>query len=197
MKADIRNTTLGRLIASVRYRPLALRLGGILGFVGLLALGAHARVYIPGNPVPVTFQTFFVLLAGAVLGPWDALASVALYMTLGAAGVPLFAGATQATGLAYFAGPTGGYLAGFVAAVLTVGLVTRRTDSRPMLALTFLLGAFIILAFGSAYLWLGPLGRGPLEALMLGFVPYVIGDIIKALLALFVYSGIKGVRGGF
>jgi biotin transport system substrate-specific component len=169
-----------------------MRLARTLGFVGLFALGAHAKVVMPESGIPLSLQTFFVLLAGAVLGPWEALSSVAIYLSLGAAGVPLFTGAGGVAGTAYLIGRTGGYLVGFAVAVLIVGFVARHTSRCAILGATFLMAALAILVCGTAYLWLG-LNYTFLLALNNGFLPFVIGDVIKALLALVVYTRIKGI----
>jgi biotin transporter BioY len=103
----------------------------VVGFALLTALGAQVR--IPIQPVPITLQTFFVLLGGLMLGPnLGALAQV-LYVSLGAAGAPVFAG--EGVGLAYLLGPTGGYLLGFAASAWLVGQLSRALDVRPGLSL--------------------------------------------------------------
>jgi biotin transport system substrate-specific component len=87
---------------------------GVTFFVLATALSAYVRIPVPGSPVPITLQTFFVLLAGAVLGRKLGAASQIGYVILGAVGLPIFQGAGY--GIAYLFGPTGGYLMGFAAA---------------------------------------------------------------------------------
>ena len=173
--------------APLRPRALVRRLAAVGGFVGLIAVGAHMKFFLPGNPIPLTLQTFFVLLAGAVLGPVDAAAAVALYLGAGAAGVPLFAGASGALGFAYLGGVTGGYLAGFLPSAILVGTACRRTRDLRKLAFVFPLAAMLILVTGGLHLWL-VMGRDASAAVRLGVLPFIPGDLFKAFLALVLYG---------
>ncbi len=176
-----------RLLAEARRRVLVWRLAAVLASVGLIALGAHLKV---GGPIPFTLQTLFVLLAGALLGPLDAAAAVVVYLAAGAAGMPLFAGAGSATGLSYFAGSTGGYLVGFVLAAVVVGVVTTHTDRIWAHIAAFASGTLLILVLGVAHLCIAfkmPLGG----ALVVGFVPFVMGDVLKAAAAFGIYRGLR------
>jgi biotin transport system substrate-specific component len=94
-------------------------------FAGLTAAGAQVSLHVPFTPVPVTLQVFFVLLAGAALGSRLGALSLAEYLALGAAGLPVFADGKS--GLLAFVGPTAGYLPGFIAAAWLVGRLTERT----------------------------------------------------------------------
>ncbi|WP_102508851.1 biotin transporter BioY [Sanguibacter massiliensis] len=107
-----------------RARDLAL----VATFAALIAACSLTSVAFSAVPVPITLQTFAVLLAGAVLGPWRGTTAVGLYLAVGAAGVPVFAGGTG--GLASFAGPSGGYLMAFPLAALVVGLAVRAAGRR-------------------------------------------------------------------
>jgi biotin transport system substrate-specific component len=171
--------------------PVA-RAVGIAAFVALVALGAHVRLLLPGTPVPVTLQTLFVLLAGVVLGPRDGPAAMALYVALGAAGVPVFA-LGGAAGLLYLAGPTGGYLVGFVAAAVLAGLVSRRLEGPAGAALGLLAGECAILGLGVLHLALF-LGMGFGRALTLGAVPFLAGDAVKLAAAFVAAVAIRAVR---
>lgn len=160
-----------------------------LGFAALIALAAQIRVPVPWSPVPVTGQTFAVLLAGVLLGRnWGGL-SVGLYGAAGAAGLPVFTG--MAAGLAYMAGPTGGYLAGFVLAAAFVGYAVRafpRLRSLVGLAALMLAANFLII-HGLGLLWLGYLTGAALpELLWMGTIPFIVGDVTKALAAVAVAS---------
>jgi len=162
-------------LGHIAFRGLA-----ILGFVGLIAIGAQMKVALSETAVPITLQTLFVLAAGAMLGPVDGMAAVAIYVALGVFGVPLFAN-PNAAGFAYLSGVTGGYLVGFVAAAFFVGALVRKTSRTFFQAGGFLAGAILILVFGTA--WLAIL-RGSFERAFLGgFVPFVAGDVVKAALA--------------
>jgi len=137
-------------------------------------------ILLPIGPVPITAQTFAVLLSGAVLGARRAFLAQALYLAEGAMGLPVFAGGSA--GALVFAGPTAGYLAAFpLAAALTGTLAERGWDRRffPMLV-AILLGSGTILALGLAGLARFVPARGLLEA---GLLPFLPGDLVKASLA--------------
>jgi biotin transport system substrate-specific component len=164
-------------------RKLALSLA-MAAVTGLLA---QARVQLPWSPVPVTGQTFGVLLAGVLLGSWWGGVSMAMYAGLGAAGVPWFTGLNG--GLAYLAGPTGGYVFGFILASLFLGYFTDRyVRSRSFFSmLALMLFANFFLVYGPGLLQLGlwsglvkgqPVGFTTL--LLMGAVPFIAGDVTKA-----------------
>jgi biotin transport system substrate-specific component len=141
---------------------------------------AQLEFRLPWTPVPVTGQTFAVLLIGAVLGARRAFLAMGLYLLEGAAGLPFFAGG--AAGLARLAGPTGGYLVAFpFAAALTGALAERGWDRRPLtMFAAMLLGSGVVFALGLAQLsrWV------PSGALFSsGLLPFVPGDLLKAALA--------------
>ncbi len=172
-----------------RTRPLALGLApsglwvrAVLIILGsaLIALAAQIAVPLPFSPVPVTGQTFAVLLVAAALGPRFGPASVALYVVEGLVGLPVFAGGTS--GPARIAGPTGGYLAGFILAAYVVGFLAERGWDRRIwtCALAMLAGEVVIYVFGLAALSRYPLPNGVLEA---GLLPFLIGDAYKMALA--------------
>ena len=192
-----------------RYElSIAKKIGLALGIAALTGLLAQARFYLPWTPVPITCQTFAVLLAGVLLGRWWGGVSQALYVGLGIAGVPWFAG--WHGGIAYFTGPTMGYMIGFILAALFLGHFTDSfINSRrffPMLGL--MLFANFVFIHGLGLLWLntfsyeaslasktalgfGPYeGRGLLPLLMIGTIPFIVGDIIKAVAAAALTKGI-------
>jgi biotin transporter BioY len=141
---------------------------------------AQLEFRLAWTPVTVTGQTFAVLLCGVVLGPRRAFAAQCLYLLEGACGLPFFAGG--AAGLAWLAGPTGGYLVAFpFAAVLTGALAERAWDRKPAtMFLTMLAGSVVIFAFGLAQLSrFVPAGA----LLSAGLLPFIPGDILKSLLA--------------
>lgn len=159
-----------------KLRDLLLITAGAL----LVALLAQVRIPLPFTPVPLTGQTFAVLLVGAALGARRGLASLSLYTLIGALGLPVFAGG--AAGLAYASGPTGGYLAGFIVAAFVVGLLAERGLERSIRTsiLPFLAGTLVIYLFGAG--WLAVL-FGLEKALELGVTPFLLGDAIKLALA--------------
>lgn len=145
-----------------------------------VALMAQASLPLPFSPVPITGQTFAVLLVGAALGAKRGSASLLLYLLEGAAGLPVFAGG--GAGAATLIGPTGGYLVGFVGAAWLVGaLAGRGLDRRlPHALLAFLAGEAVIFLCGAALL---AVYVGPANALPMGVIPFIPGELIKAALA--------------
>jgi biotin transport system substrate-specific component len=155
---------------------LALVLGGSI----LIALSAQLALPIPFSPVPVTGQTFAVVFLGALFGGVRGASAVLAYLAEGVAGFPVFS--SGGAGFAHLAGPTGGYLVGFVgAAYLTGHLAERGWNARVWrVATAMVLGNVVIYAFGAT--WLAAfVGAGP--ALALGVVPFLAGDALKTALA--------------
>ena len=146
----------------------------------LVALLAQVRIPLPFTPVPLTGQTFGVLLVSATFGAKRGASSMTLYTLLGALGLPIFAGG--AAGMAYLAGPTLGYLFGFVVAAFVIGKLAERGLERNLRTslLPFLVGTLVIYAFGAG--WLAIL-FGVEKALALGVLPFIVGDVIKLTLA--------------
>jgi biotin transport system substrate-specific component len=171
----------------VMSRPARYALA-VATFALLTALGAYIAVPLPGTPVPVTFQTLAVILAGALLGPRLGAASQLAYLAAGAAGLPVFSAARA--GLLPLLGPTGGYLLAFPLAAYVVGRVagTGRVGT-PRLALALSLGAATILAGGTAQLALLT-GESAL-ALALGLAPFLWGDALKILSALLIAGRLR------
>ena len=97
-------------------------------FAALIGVGAFVSIPLPFTPVPIGLQTLFVLLTGLVLGPLWGASAVALYLLIGILGLPVFAAGTG--GLAHIAGPTGGYLVGFLPAAVVTGLIAGGIGSR-------------------------------------------------------------------
>jgi biotin transport system substrate-specific component len=164
--------------------PATLTRAGVTIVLGaaLTALAAQVSLPVPGSPVPVTGQTFAVLLAGAALGPARGLASQALYLALGAVGLPVFAGASHGSGVIF--GASGGYLFGFLAAAALVGWGARRGADRSPLRtlLLFAVASVVIYAIGTAWLCVDT-GMSLSAGIAAGVTPFVPGDIAKALLA--------------
>ncbi len=158
---------------------LAWKLVLVLAGSALISLAAQIRIPLPFSPVPVTGQTFAVLLVAAALGRLG-IASVLAYLAEGALGLPVFAGG--ATGLAYMGGPTGGYLVGFVLAAVIVGAAAEREWDRrlPTALLVMFLGEIAIYACGVAWLARFPLSVSPWQA---GLFPFIPGDLFKMVLA--------------
>ncbi|UCF00428.1 MAG: biotin transporter BioY [Planctomycetota bacterium] len=157
----------------------------------LIGLCAQIKVWLPISPVPVTLQTFAVLMIGAVLGPRRGSLCVLAYIIEGAAGLPVFA---AGAGLAVLSGPTGGYLVGFLAAAYITGYLAKKGWDRQVgtTVLAMLLGNLSIYAFG--LFWLSCL-IGAKKALVVGLYPFIVGDCLKiALAAVVLPSGWKLLR---
>ena len=169
---------------STRYFPrTAAWLRDLLLIVlGALLVATLAQVIIPlpFTPVPITGQTFAILLVGAALGSKRGAASLVLYTLMGTLGLPFFAGG--ASGVAYLLGPTLGYLVGFLAAAYLVGLLAERGLERSVRTslIPFLVGTLVIYTFGAGWLAV-QFGVG--KALALGVFPFIVGDAIKLVLA--------------
>jgi biotin transport system substrate-specific component len=154
----------------------------VLALAGSALLTLSAKLQVPFYPVPMTMQTLVALLIGLAYGFPLGLATVLLYLAQGAVGLPVFAGTPEkGIGLAYLLGPTGGYLIGFALAAAITGWVAERRRDAGALALAVVAGTVAIYAPGM--LWLARF-VGFEQALALGLVPFLWGDILKAVLAL-------------
>ncbi|GAA0395126.1 biotin transporter BioY [Cocleimonas flava] len=155
-----------------------------LALVGSLALWASAKISIPFYPVPMTMQTFVVLMIGMSYGAKLGGATITLYLVEGALGLPVFSGSPErGIGLAYMFGPTGGYLLGFLVSAVTVGILAERGFGKNILStlISMTIGTAIIFAFG--LLWLGSIIGWDASLLELGFTPFALGAILKIGLA--------------
>jgi biotin transport system substrate-specific component len=163
---------------SSRARHIVLIATGAL----LIYLTALISIPVPGSPVPVTGQTFGVLLVGGALGFRRGLAAVLLYVLLGAVGLPVFAEGKD--GVQVILGATGGYLIGFILAGGLIGRLAELGWDRNLLGA---LGAMIIgngLIYAIGLPWLAAVGGfSPTETLQFGFFPFVFGDVLKLVLA--------------
>ncbi|TAM35262.1 biotin transporter BioY [bacterium] len=165
------------------------RVLAVTAFVLLTALSAFVRIPLPFTPVPFTLQTFFVLLSGSLLGRKLGFFTQSLYMLLGLAGFQVFAG--TGVGRLYLFGPTGGYIAGFVlASFLAGGLFAREKQGWPVILLTLLFADLALLSCGM--LWLKVSLSWPLSrAFLLGFLPFIPGDILKVIFAAAIHRGLR------
>jgi biotin transport system substrate-specific component len=163
-----------RVIPRSRVNDIVLVISG----AALTALAA--QIQIPMFPVPMTLQTLAVLLVAATLGASRAAISMATYLAMGAAGLPVFASAKTLSGVL----PTTGYLIGFVAAAALIGFLANRgwTKSPLKLTLAFALGSVVIYALGVSGLMI-TLGLTLEQALAGGVYPFLVGDLVKAVAA--------------
>jgi biotin transport system substrate-specific component len=154
----------------------------IIGGSLLIAASTQLKIFLPFSPVPITGQTFAVLMVAALFGAWRGSLSVLLYIMMGMTGVGIFA---LGGGFSILLGPTGGYLVGFVVAAYITGLLAERGWDRrietTILAMAF--GNIILYFFG--LLWLCCLMGFSKNVLMVGLYPFIIGDLLKIALAAF------------
>lgn len=170
------------LADAVLPRKLVADIALVAGAAGLTAAAAQLSIPIPGSPVPVTGQTFAVLLTATALGPIRGTLGQALYVALGMLGLPVYAGG--ASGAEVILGATGGYLVSYLFAAALMGYLAQRSlDRRPLgMVLAYVLGSLTIYAFGVP--WLAVVADlSPWAAITAGMLPFLVGDALKALLA--------------
>ncbi len=211
MRWTVRTTRPARAVAAAAdvpaardasVRPALLKIALVGAGVGVLAAGAW--ISVPFYPVPMTMQTLAVLVVGGLMGPRLGVAAVAGYLALGLTGLPLFHGGIG--GAAVLAGPTGGYLMGFVPAAFLMGLAGRWCASRSsgrvttlrrlsLLVAGALLAEIAIYALGLPWLALvtGLDAEGVVAA---GLLPFVLGDLVKMTVAAAMVHGGRSVMSG-
>lgn len=174
-------TTYMPLASVVLPRKRVLTAALVIGFALLTAAAAQFKINLPSTPVPITGQTFAVLLAGGVLGSRAGAASQALYWVLGLM-FPFYA--DGGSGWRVASGATGGYLIGFIVAAWVVGWLAERGQDRTVASAipAFLAGTVIIYLFGVPWL-AAELNVSWEEAVALGATPFIIGDLLKVGLA--------------
>jgi biotin transport system substrate-specific component len=168
-----------RVVGASRLRSRLMTAALVTGFALLTGFSALWEIPLGFTPVPVTGQTFAVLLAGAALGFKAGAASQLLYLAMGVVGMPFFAGG--ASGWEIVTGPTVGYLIGFVVASAVVGrLAEAKADRRVLTSIpAFAAGSIVIYFFGMIGL-MTMAGMGIGQAFTLGVVPFLVGDALKA-----------------
>jgi biotin transport system substrate-specific component len=177
---------------SVSSRASWITVAGIIGFAAALAAASQVAIPIPGTPVPITLQPFIVVLAGLWLGPAAGAASMALYLVMGALGLPVFA-PIGAPGIARFVGPTGGYLFAYPVAAFVAGAIAARRDNLAWRWLAACSGIAMLFVGGIAQLTLltGSFSR----AVALGVTPFAALDVVKAFIAALISGRRAGPRG--
>lgn len=173
-KSSFPTTPAAAWVPASGARRIAAGLALSAAFAGLTVIGAN--IVIPLQPVPITMQTLFVLLAGASIGAGWGSISQWMYVGLGVLGVPVFAGG--ASGAAVLAGPTGGYLISFLIAPWVIGSLLRRSDGIGWQVFSFAVGKLVILAIGVAHLTLF-YTHDLAQSFAVGVVPFLFGDAIK------------------
>jgi biotin transport system substrate-specific component len=168
----------GTLVSSLASRQgAASRVVAVVIGAALLALSA--KVQVPFWPVPMTMQTLVVLLLGTAYGARLGVATVLLYLVEGAVGLPVFAGAGAGPG--YMAGPTAGYLVGFVAAAWLAGTLAERGWDRSLVGVTAAMALGHALVFVPGIAWLATF-LGTEQALAVGLLPFIGATVLKTLL---------------
>lgn len=178
-------TTQPTLLDAVLGGKRSVLQSALLAVAGTVLLWASAKVQMPFYPVPMTMQTFVVLFLGFALGARLGAATVLLYLAEGALGLPVFAGTPEkGLGLAYMAGPTGGFLAGFVVAAYVTGWFAERGFDRRLVTVMIATLAGFIAIYGLGLSWLGALIGWDKPVLEFGLYPFLPAEALKmALLA--------------
>jgi biotin transport system substrate-specific component len=173
-------TAAARRLGEVRLPAI-----GAIAFAAALAAASQVAIPLPGTPVPITLQPLVVVLAGLVLGPRAAAASMVAYLAAGAMGLPVFA-PVGAPGIARLVGPTGGYLLAYPPAAVLAGVIGWRASGAPRVSFARRAAAA---AAGIAVLYVGGVAQLALltgsvaRAVELGVPPFVAFDALKAVVA--------------
>jgi biotin transport system substrate-specific component len=184
--------------ADARFR-VAEQIGAVLFVTILTAIAAQVSIPLPFTPVPFTFQPMVVLLGAAALGPRLGMASQILYLALGFAGLPVFAASSLLPqGAARLLGPTGGYLMAYPFAAFTAGWLAPRGFDRRYVTAVVSMVCGLAVVFAGGILWLTIASKpsiGLSGALAVGFVPFIIPDLLKLLVAAGVMPALWRVTG--
>ncbi len=178
---------------------LAEQIGAVLFVTILTAIAAQISIPLPFTPVPFTLQPMVVLLGAAALGPRLGLSSQILYLTLGCAGLPVFAASpVLPQGAARLFGPTGGYLMAYPFAAFVAGWLAARGFDRRYASAVVSMVCGLAVVFTGGVLWLTVASRPPIGlsgALAAGFVPFILPDLLKLLAAAAVMPALWRITG--
>ena len=164
----------------------------LLALAGSILITISAKIKIPFYPVPMTMQTFMVLLIGIAFGPKLGVATVGLYLFEGIIGLPVFSNSPEkGIGILYFTGPTMGYLIGFLVAVFITGYF-QMENNYLMIFLKLIFAVSFIYALG--LLWFGILIGWNKTIFQLGFQPFLLAEIFKLSLLTALYSQVKKIN---
>lgn len=174
-------TTLKAYLPQINVYQLTKTASQIAAFTLLTALCAHAKFYLPFTPVPITLQSFAVVLSGALLGSRKGLASQVLLLVAGSMGFSVF---SAGTGLAVILGPTGGYLLGFLLSAYVAGKIFESEKNLGFFKTNSYLFLASLFIFLPGVVWLKVFTDASwASAIQMGFVPFIAGDILKTVLA--------------
>ena len=199
MNVSLNNKVLSEVLAPQEGTQLLLK-KAVLVMAGIAFLAIAAKIKVPMFPVPMTMGTFAVLTMGAAYGDRLGLVTILGYMLIGALGFDIFAGSSAENfGLTYMKGGTGGYLVGYVLAVIALGTLARAgwDRSAPKMAGAMLLGNVLIYVPG--LIWLGMLYGWDKPILQWGLTPFLLGDVLKLAMAAIIlplaWKMVGGARG--
>ena len=170
---------------------IAIKLLGILVFSFVTSLGGQIKIPLPFTPVPITLQTYFVLLSGLTLGASSGAISQSTYLMFGILGLPMFAGG--GSGTQHFFGLTGGYLVGFIPASFIAGFAAKPGVSRRTQLLYLILATIVVWAVGVIVLLLYT-GESLAVSVALGVLPFIPGDILKLVAAYGSWQYLKKIK---
>lgn len=161
-------------------------------FAALIAVLGYLIIPLPFSPVPITGQTLAVMLAGCVLTPLQAGLSVITFIFMGAIGIPVFSGGTAGIGIIF--GTKGGYLLGFLIGSIVISLIRGKSNSIPRMIFACVIGG-IIIVYVLGVPWLSHItGMGIHKAFTVGALPFIPGDLMKAIVAGFIAKKINAQR---
>ncbi|TYP57623.1 biotin transporter BioY [Thermosediminibacter litoriperuensis] len=151
-------------------------------FASITALFSYIRIPLPFSPVPITLQTLAVMLAGSVLTPRAAFSSMAVFLFMGAIGLPVFGGGTSGPGVLF--GPTGGYLMSWPVAAYVIALILKKVNPNltTLILVNILGGVVIVYAIGVSYLAYVT-NMTLTTAITAGALPFIPGDLLKAIVS--------------
>jgi biotin transport system substrate-specific component len=184
--------------AGTRLLGAAERAGAVLFIAALTAAAAQVSVPLPFTPVPFTLQPMIVLIGGAALGARLGVMSQVLYLAAGIAGLPVFAASPLPLGIARLLGPTGGYLLAYPLAAFVTGRLAEGGFDRHYVRAVLGMGAGLSVIFAGGIAWLAyvvPPRPGLAAALATGFLPFVLADLLKVLVAAGVLPGLWWLSG--
>jgi biotin transport system substrate-specific component len=169
-------------IQSRSSNPVLVRVAAIALFAALTALAARITIPLPFTPVPITLQVMMVLLAGLTLGAKDSALSQIIYVGAILIGLPFDA---KGIGAAVFVSATAGYLIAFIPAAFVTGWLAEKgtRGNRVWSVAASLIGVAVIYLIGTAWLTIGFLGGDVAKGWALGVAPFIVGDVLKALIA--------------
>ena len=184
--------------SDARFRA-AEQIGAVLFVTVLTAIAAQISLPLPFTPVPFTFQPMVVLVGAAALGSRLGMSSQILYLALGIAGLPVFAASPLLPqGAARLIGPTGGYLMSYPLAAFIAGALAERGFDRRYLTAVLAMVCGLAVVFAGGLLWLTLVSRpagGFSAVLAAGFLPFIVPDVLKLLVAAAVMPGLWKITG--